>query len=140
MEEECIKSSICDSTICWKSGLRAYIKSMHTGKFKCEQCQWTFKSLEMLKEHIAQLYTENLDHSQVLQKIKCFEWDWSFMNEDNLIPNIARIAKSCTENISSVVKVSSYFYQNMSVLLLSLLLLSLLLLSQFDFFFSFVTI
>ena len=47
--------------------------------------------------------------------------------------NIGRIAKSCHENISSFVEVSSCFYKNTSLLLLSLLLLSLpslLLLSQ----------
>ena len=37
--------------------------------------------------------------------------------------NLARIAKSCTKNISLVVKVSSCFYKMMSLLLLSLLLL-----------------
>ena len=58
---------------------------------------------------------------------------WWFSVNGQKIP---RIAKSCTENISSVVEMSSCFYLNMSLLLLSLLLLSLLsllLLSQFDF-------
>ena len=85
IEEECIKCSICDSTFCWQSGLRAHVKSMHTWKFKWEQCQLSFGRLEKLEEHIDYIYEENFDQSQVLEKPKCYECDWIFMNKDYLI-------------------------------------------------------
>jgi hypothetical protein len=38
MDQECIQCSTCDSTFHWQSGLRAHIQTMHTRKFKCDQC------------------------------------------------------------------------------------------------------
>ena len=67
-EEESINCNICDSTFRWQSGLRAHIKSMHTGKFKCVQCQWSFESLEKLKDHMGYLHSENHESSQIVQE------------------------------------------------------------------------
>ena len=107
IDQECIQCSTCDSTFCWQSGLRAHIKSMHTGKFKCDQCHWSFRSTEKLEEHIGYLHEKNIDRSNteeeldrdendetedlnkekldqlpVKQKPKCHKCGWSFITND----------------------------------------------------------
>ena len=59
---------------CWQSGLRAQLKSIHNGKMKCNQCQWSFASSEKLKDHI------DYYHCEILEKPKCDERNWSFIN------------------------------------------------------------
>mgnify|MGYP000085325638 FL=1 len=56
IEEKCLECSICNSTFRWQNGLRAHVKSMLNEKFNCEQCQWSFRSFEKLKEHIDYLH------------------------------------------------------------------------------------
>ena len=106
-KDEGIKCNICESTFCWQSGLRAHMKSMHTGKFKCDQCHWSFRSTEKLEEHIGYLHEKNIDRSNtgeeldtdendetedlnkekldqlpVKQKPKCHKCGWSFITND----------------------------------------------------------
>ena len=56
IKEKYSKCSICNSTFRWQNGLRAHVKSMFNAKFNCEQCQWSFRSFEKLKEHIDYLH------------------------------------------------------------------------------------
>ena len=60
IEEKCLECSICNSTFGWQNGLRAHVKSMLNEKFHCEQCQWSFRSFEKLKEHIDYLHKKTL--------------------------------------------------------------------------------
>ena len=84
-------------------------------------CYYTFWNQELFVWHI---------YSEPINKV----WLWwrrrkrgkKEKYKEKRKKNIVRIAKSCTENISLVVKVLSCFYLNMSLLLLSLLLLSLM--------------
>ena len=119
IDQKCIQCSTCDSTFWWQSGLIAHCKSMHTGKVKCDQCHWSFRSTEKIEEHIGYLHEKNIDWSNteeeldtdesdetedlnkekldqlpVKQKPKCHKCGWSFITNDNTRTHTSIIQKT----------------------------------------------